>query len=93
LTLATKLLRVLQEGQFERRLSPIRHIRVSVRVIATTNHGLSRSVGWYIRQDLYRLNVLPIPLPPLSQRAAYLLLAQHFCSRLRNCGKRAKRFG
>lgn len=79
-TLQAKLLRVLQEGQFERVGSSIT-MQVDVRVIATTNRDLSRSVeDGTFRQDLYyRLNVLPIPLPPLSQRGDdIVLLAQHF---------------
>ncbi|MEM1109898.1 MAG: sigma-54 dependent transcriptional regulator [Planctomycetota bacterium] len=79
-TLQAKLLRVLQEGQFERVGSSIT-MQVDVRVIATTNRDLSRSVAdGTFRQDLYyRLNVLPIPLPPLNQRGDdIVLLAEHF---------------
>jgi len=79
-TLQAKLLRVLQEGQFERVGSSIT-MQVDVRVIATTNRDLSLSVAdGTFRQDLYyRLNVLPIPLPPLSQRGGdIVLLAEHF---------------
>ncbi|MEM9419234.1 MAG: sigma-54 dependent transcriptional regulator [Planctomycetota bacterium] len=94
-TLQAKLLRVLQEGQFERVGSSIT-MQVDVRVIATTNRDLSQSVAdGTFRQDLYyRLNVLPIALPPLSQRGGdIVLLAQHFLQQvaLRE-GKEAKRF-
>lgn len=94
-TLQAKLLRVLQEGQFERVGSSIT-MQVDVRVIATTNRDLSRSVAdGTFRQDLYyRLNVLPIPLPPLSQRGGdIVLLAEHFLRQvaLRE-GKEAKRY-
>lgn len=93
--LQAKLLRVLQEGQFERVGSSLT-MQVDVRVIATTNRDLSRSVAdGSFRQDLYyRLNVLPVPLPPLSQRGGDIaLLAQHFLKQvaLRE-GSEAKRF-
>lgn len=83
-TLQAKLLRVLQEGQFERVGSSIT-MQVNVRVIATTNRDLSLSVAdGTFRQDLYyRLNVLPIPLPPLSQRGDdIVLLAEHFLNQV-----------
>jgi len=93
--LQAKLLRVLQEGQFERVGSSIT-MQVDVRVIATTNRDLERSVAdGTFRQDLfYRLNVLPIALPPLSQRGGdIVLLAQHFLKQvaLRE-GRETKRF-
>jgi formate hydrogenlyase transcriptional activator len=67
--LQTKLLRVLQEGEFERLGSP-RTIRVNVRIIAATNRNLNEAVHQgKFRQDLYyRLNVFPIKVPSLQER-------------------------
>ncbi len=67
--LQAKLLRVLQENQFERVGSSLTQ-QVDVRVIATTNRDLEEAVNeGKFRQDLfYRLNVVPVELPPLRQR-------------------------
>ncbi len=80
LELQPKLLRVLQEGEFER-LGGTRTIKVDVRVIAATNRDLARRVAaGDFRSDLfYRINTFPIELPPLRDRGDDIsLLAQHF---------------
>jgi Nif-specific regulatory protein len=78
-----KLLRVLQEREFER-VGGNRTVKVDVRVIATTNRHLEQSVARKeFRQDLFfRLNVVPVQVPPLRQRKEdILLLARHFMQR------------
>jgi hypothetical protein len=83
-----KLLRDLQEQEFEP-LGSSKTIRVNVRVVAATNHDLEKQVReWKFRADLYyRLNVVPLKLPPLRERAADLPLlitffAQKYAARL-----------
>lgn len=78
--LQMKLLRVLQERSFER-LGDNQTVKVDVRVIAATNSSLSRMVAeGTFREDLYyRLNVIPIELPPLRDRRDDIpVLAKHF---------------
>jgi len=82
LELQAKLLRVLQEGQFER-LGSTRTIQVNVRVIAATNRNLSEEVKQgRFREDLYyRLNVFQVEVPPLRERVEDIpLLAWAFVS-------------
>ncbi len=75
-----KLLRVLQEGEFER-VGGRETLRVDVRVVATTNKNLEEEVekGNFRKDLFYRVNVVPINLPPLCHRKEDIpLLAKHF---------------
>lgn len=80
LELQPKLLRVLQDHEFER-LGGVRTIRVNVRLVAATNRDLARCVAEHqFRNDLfYRLNVFPIRVPPLRERREDIqLLVRYF---------------
>ena len=82
--LQAKLLRVLQERELER-VGDTRLIKIDVRVIAATNTDLTERVAHgTFREDLfYRLNVIPVPLPPLrSRREDIPLLTQHFLRKI-----------
>ena len=81
--LQSKLLRVLQKGEFERIGSP-KTIKVDVRVIAATNQNLEEQIKKKLfRKDLYyRLNVYPITIAPLRDRMSDIpLLVEHFVDR------------
>ncbi len=82
--LQPKLLRLIEESTF-RKVGGVKDIRVRVRIIAATNSDLAHKItDGSFREDLfYRLNVLPIPLPPLRERGDdILLLADFFLHRL-----------
>ncbi len=90
----SKLLRVLQEGEFESIGSP-KTIKVDVRIIAATNRNLEKQINKKLfRKDLYyRLNVFPITIAPLRDRIQDIpLLADHFVKRFNlSLGKKITR--
>jgi transcriptional regulator with GAF, ATPase, and Fis domain len=84
LELQAKLLRVLQEGEFERIGNP-RTMNVDVRVIAATNRNLEQEIleGRFRKDLFYRLNVYPISIPPLRERISDIpLLVEYFVKHL-----------
>jgi Nif-specific regulatory protein len=91
--LQAKLLRVLQEREFER-VGGTRTIKVNIRLIAATNKNLEEAIkDGSFRQDLYyRLNVVSITMPALSQRGEdVILLARYFAEKYgEKCNRRVK---
>ena len=88
--LQVKLLRIIQEREFER-IGGIKTIGVDVRIIAATNQNLEKAVAEKkFREDLfYRINVIPINLPPLRERDADIeILANHFLKRFSQVNKK-----
>ena len=88
----TRLLRVLQEGEFTA-VGGRQPIKANVRIVAATHRDLRQSIRQGLfREDLfYRLNVVPIRLPPLRERLEDIpLLARHFLDRARAAGLPAK---
>jgi two-component system nitrogen regulation response regulator GlnG len=88
----TRLLRVLQEGEFTT-VGGRQPIKANVRIVAATHRDLRQSIRQGLfREDLfYRLNVVPIRLPPLRERLEDIpLLARHFLERARIAGLPAK---
>ena len=88
----TRLLRVLQEGEFTT-VGGRSPIKANVRIVAATHRDLRQAIRQGLfREDLfYRLNVVPIRLPPLRERVEDIpLLARHFLERAKNSGLPAK---
>jgi two-component system response regulator AtoC len=82
--LQAKLLRVIQEQEFER-VGGSKPVQVDVRLISTSNRNMEEAIEEKVfREDLYyRLNVVPINLPPLRDRRDDILpLAEYFCERI-----------
>ena len=91
LSLQQRLLRVIQERQFER-VGGTRTIKVDVRILAATSKNLEQAVqAGDFREDLfYRLHVVPIKLPPLRERSEDIpILAAHFLNKFAEQNKRS----
>ena len=90
INLQAKLLRVIESGMF-RRVGGTNDIKVDVRIISATNKNIKEEIEAYkFREDLYyRLNVVPINIPPLRERKEDIpLLAEHFLRKLSETTKR-----
>jgi formate hydrogenlyase transcriptional activator len=94
LELQAKLLRVIEDGEFERLGSP-HTVKVDVRIIASTNRNLEDEIkkGQFRKDIFYRLNAFPITIPPLSQRKKDIpLLVKFYADRFsKRYGKRFQR--
>jgi len=90
LALQVKMLRVIQEKEFER-IGGVKTIHVDVRIIAATNQNLEKAVAEKkFREDLfYRINVIPIHLPPLRERGPDIaILINHFLRKFNKLKKK-----
>jgi len=88
--LQVKMLRVLQEREFER-IGGIKTVHVDVRIIAATNQNLEKAISEKkFREDLfYRINVIPVYLPPLRERGPDIaILADHFLRKFNKLRKK-----
>ena len=88
----TRLLRVLQQGEFTT-VGGRQPIKADVRIVAATHRDLRQAIRQgQFREDLfYRLNVVPIRLPPLRERSEDIVdLARHFLAQARRPGERAQ---
>ncbi len=88
--LQVKVLRIIQEKQFER-IGGIKTIDADIRIITATNQNLERAVEEkQFREDLfYRINVIPINLPPLRERGSDIaILAEHFLKHFNHLKKK-----
>ncbi|MBW1839052.1 MAG: sigma-54-dependent Fis family transcriptional regulator [Deltaproteobacteria bacterium] len=87
--LQVKILRVLQEHEFER-VGGVKSIKVDIRVVAATHRDLEKAVKQGVfREDLYyRLNVIPITIPPLRERKSDIPLLIHHFTKKFNRGKK-----
>lgn len=93
LTVQAKLLRVVQEQEFER-VGGVKPIKVDVRLISTSNRSMKEMIEQkQFREDLYfRLNVVPIQLPPLRERKEDILsLAEYFLDRFSEENQKRKK--
>ncbi len=89
--LQVKVLRVLQEKQFER-IGGVKTLQVDVRIIAATNQDLEKAIEEKrFREDLfYRINVIPVNIPPLRERKVDIpILANHFLRKFNKLKRRA----
>ena len=95
MSMQAKLLRVLEERSF-RRVGGVRDIKVDVRVISATNQDLGKAMneGTFRKDLFYRLQVVPLSLPPLRERGGdVLLLARHFMNHFnQECHKQVRGF-